>query len=127
MQYLPVNIFLRTDTDIAHNMEGNCMTGCKHCISQDIYEKHELKDENGKVWGKINEFVGYKHLCNNGHQEVYDEWHERNKDNTYEVFKKDYLPCFEPDNITEALEGMIQTAQKILDRLDEKEKEKNNP
>ena len=99
------------------------MTGCVHCIVKSLYEKHELKDENGVVYGRMSEFVGYQHLCDGGHQEEYDDWHERNKDNTYEVYKNDCLPCFKPTKISESLDKMITIAQEILDKVNNKKDE----
>ena len=101
-------------------MKGNCRTGCKHCIMKDIYEKRKFKDENGEVYATINEHVGYKHLCDGGHQKEYDEWHERNKNNTYEVYKNDSLPCYEPTEFAKATDGMIDTMNKILDKINKK-------
>lgn len=98
-------------------MKGNCMTGCKHCIMKEIYEKREFKDKNGVTYAVMNEFVDYKHLCDGGHQKEYDEWHERNKNNTYEVYKNDPLPCYEPTNFAKATESMIETMDKILDKI----------
>lgn len=98
-------------------MKGNCSTGCKHCVMKDIYEKREFKDENGEVYATMNEHVGYKHLCDGGHQKEYDEWHERNKDNTYEVYKKDFIECYEPTEFTKTLDDMINIAEKILEKV----------
>ena len=88
---------------------------------KDIYEKREFKDENGEVYATMNEHVGYKHLCDGGHQKAYDNWHERNKENTYDVYKKDYLPCYEPNWVTEKLDDMINIANEILDKLNKDE------
>lgn len=101
-------------------MKGNCY-GCIHCTVKDICEKHEFKDENGRVYATINEHVGYKHLCDGGHQKEYDEWHERNKNNTYEVYKNDYLPCYEPTEFAEKTNHMIGLMEDILNRINEKE------
>lgn len=101
-------------------MKGNCMMGCAHCAFEEIYKKVEFKDDNGEVWGKMNEFNGYRHFCNGGHQDEYDAWHERNKDNTYAVYSKDNLPCFEPDTITRILNDANELARKILDDMDSK-------
>ena len=98
------------------------MTGCKHCIVKDIYEKREFKDENGEVYATMNEFVGYKHLCDGGHQKEYDEWHERNKDNTYDVYKKDFIECYEPTEFAEATGGMIDIMNEISDKINKKSK-----
>ena len=99
------------------------MTGCVHCIVKDIYEKREFKDENGVVYGHMNEHVAYKHLCDGGHQNEYDDWHERNKENTYEVYKNDFLPCYEPTDVAENLGNMISIAEDILGKLKQKENE----
>ncbi len=95
-------------------MNGNCMTGCKHCIVKDIYKKREFKDENGDVYATMNEHAGYEHLCDGGHQKEYEKWHERNKNNTYEIYKKDFLDCFEPTEATASLNKMINLAEEIL-------------
>ena len=89
---------------------------------KDIYEKREFKDENGEVYAIINEHVGYKHLCDGGHQNEYDEWHERNKNNTYEVYKNDPLQCYEPTDFVKTTDGMIDTMNKILDKINKKSK-----
>ena len=90
------------------------MTGCKHCIVKDIYEKREFKDENGDVYAIMNEHAGYKRLCNGGHQKEYEKWHERNKNNTYKVYKEDFLDCFEPTEVAANLNEMINLAEEIL-------------
>lgn len=101
-------------------MKGNCMTGCRHCIVKDIYKPRTVKDELGNVCGTINEHVGYQHLCDGGHQKEYDEWHERNKDNTYEVYKKDCLECYDPTDVAASLNNMIELAKELLQKIDEK-------
>lgn len=101
-------------------MKGNCMTGCKHCIVKDIYEKREFKDENGIVYATMKEHAGYEHLCDSGHQKEYDEWHERNRDNVYEIYKKDFLDCFEPTEVTAKLNEVINLAEEILNAKKEK-------
>ena len=101
-------------------MKGNCMTGCRHCIVKDIYEKRKFKDENGIVYATVNEHVGYEHLCGGGHQEEYKKWHERNKDKTYEIYKKDFLDCFEPTEVTANLNKMIALSEEILNEIKEK-------
>ena len=98
-------------------MNGNCMTGCKHCIVKDIYETHEFKDENGIVYAIMNEHVGYEHLCDSEHQKEYEKWHERNKANTYEIYKNDFLDCFEPTEDTASLNEMINLAKEILNTI----------
>ena len=100
-------------------MKGNCMTGCKHCVVKDIYKKHEFKDENGVVYATMNEFVGYGWLCNGGHQEEYEKWHEKNKSNTYDIYKEDFLDCFEPTKDAETLDKMINLAKEILNSIKE--------
>ena len=101
-------------------MNGNCECGCKHCVTKEIYKRVEYTDDKGEVWGVMNEFVGYKHTCPKN-QKAYDEWHERNKDNTYEQYKHDYLPCYEPTEVAESLNKMIEISENILDRLNKKE------
>jgi hypothetical protein len=83
---------------------------------RELKERHELKDDNGNVYGVINEFVGYEHYCDKD-QAAYDAWHERNKDNTYEVYKNDYIDCFEPTEFAESLDNMISLAEEILENL----------
>lgn len=96
-------------------MKGNCELGCKHCQVRDIYKLHEFKDENGEVYGKMNEHVGYEYYCDK-EQVEWKEWHERNAKHTYEEYKTDYLPCFEPTELTERLNGMIEIAKEILNK-----------
>lgn len=91
------------------------MTGCKHCIVRDLFEKREFRDENGEVYAIMNEHVGYEHVCDGGHQKEYDKWHERNKENTYEVYKRDFIDCFEPTELAESLDKMINLANEILE------------
>lgn len=94
-------------------MKGNCMMGCKHCAYKDIYEKRELKDESGAVYGIVNEFVGREHYCSKDN-DAYKAWEERNETNTYEEYKKDVMDCFEPNEFTDSLNSMIDTANEIL-------------
>ena len=47
-----------------NHMKGNCMTGCKHCIVRDLFEKREFRDENGEVYAIMNEHVGYELVQN---------------------------------------------------------------
>lgn len=95
------------------------MTGCRHCIVKDIYETRTVKDELGNVCGAVNEHVGYQHLCDGGHHKEYYEWHKRNKNNTYEVYKNDYLECYDPTDITATLNKMIEIAEGILQKVNE--------
>lgn len=95
------------------------MTGCKHCIVKDIYKKREFKDENGDVYAIMNEHTGYEHLCDGGHQKEYEKWHKRNKNNTYEIYKNDFLDCFEPTEVTASLSKMINLAEEILNAIKE--------
>ena len=101
------------------------MTGCVHCITKSLYKKVEFKDENGEVYGHMNEHVGYQHLCDGGHQKEYDDWHERNKDNTYEVYKKDFLPCYVPNEFAKSTNKMIEIMENILQRIDEVKAKEN--
>ena len=96
---------------------------CVHCIIKDIYEKRKFTDENGEVYAVINEHVGYKHLCDGGHQEEFDAWHERNKDNTYEVYKNDFLACYDPTEFAKRTNHMIELMDQILDRINTRKNE----
>lgn len=62
----------------------------------------------------MNEHTGYEYLCDSGHQKEYENWCERNKNNTYEIYKKDFLDCFEPNEFTASLNKMINLAEEIL-------------
>lgn len=97
-------------------MEGNCMTGCRHCVKKELYKRVEYRDDNGKVWGMMNEFNGYQTLCEKN-QATLDAWRHRNADKTYEQYKTDCLPCYEPTEVAETLNGMINIANEILDKL----------
>ena len=97
-------------------MKGNCMTGCRHCIVKDIYQTVKVKDDLGNVCSAVNEHVGYQHLCDAGHQKEYIEWHERNKNNTYEVYKNDTLECYDPTDVAASLNTLIEIAEEILQK-----------
>ena len=97
----------------------NCMGSCIHSKMKDIYKPYEWKDDNGNVIGRGVEHVGYEHYCDNDPQ-AWKEWHKRNENNTYEVYKNDSLPCYEPTEFAKATDGMINTMNKILDKINKK-------
>lgn len=101
-------------------MKGNCEAGCKHCATKELYKRIEYKDENGNVFGIANEFTGYKHFCDKG-EPAYEEWHERNTKKTQRQYKKDLLPCFEPNEYVESLNNMIEISTDILNKIKRRE------
>ena len=96
------------------------MGGCKHCLVKSLYKKEKVTTDDGRVMMVLNEFIGYENYCNKD-PKAYADWHERNKDNTYEQYKHDYLPCYEPTEVAESLNKMIEISESILDRLNKKE------
>ena len=100
-------------------MEGNCMMGCLHNKTKDITKKVVEKDSNGNVIMVMNEFVGYQHFCDKC-PKAYDDWKSRNAKKTYDEYKKDTLPCFEPYDHIETLHKMKELAQDILDNINKK-------
>jgi len=91
----------------------NCMGTCRHHHIDDVYEIYD----DGFI--KMKEFKGYKHYCDINH-EGYENWHNRNKDNTYDQYKNDEMSCYEPTELTKSLDNMIDLAQKIIDNLEKK-------
>lgn len=89
------------------------MGTCKHHHMDDVYEIYD----DGFI--KMKEFKGYKHYCDIN-PEGYEDWHTRNKDNTYEQYKNDEMPCYEPTELTAQLDKCIDLAQKIIDDLEKK-------
>jgi hypothetical protein len=70
-------------------------------------------------WVKMKEFKGYRHFCDKN-PEGYEDWHNRNKNNTYDQYKLDEMSCYEPTELTKSLDNMIDLAQKIIDNLEKK-------
>lgn len=97
-------------------IKGNCMTGCVHNKYKETYIDDNVTDENGNVIIKMKVFDGYEHYCDECPKN-YKEWHERNKNNSYNVYKKDYLPCYVPNKLTKELQGMINLANEILSNI----------
>lgn len=97
----------------------NCMGSCIHHKIEDIYE---IIDDG---FIRIREFKGYKHYCDKD-QEAYDDWHKRNENNTYDQYKNDEMPCYEPTELTKSLDNMIDLAQKIVDQLEKQKENENN-
>lgn len=91
----------------------NCMGTCKHHHIDDVYEIYD----DGFI--KMKEFKGYKHYCDIN-PEGYENWHNRNKDNTYNQYKLDEMECFEPTNESAQLEKCIDAANKLLEYLENK-------
>ena len=89
------------------------MGSCRHHQMEDVYEI--VEDE----WVKMKEFKGYRHLCDKN-PEGYADWHNRNKNNTYDQYKNDEMSCYEPTEFTKSLDNMIDLAQKIIDNLEKK-------
>ena len=89
------------------------MGSCKHHQMEDVYEI--VEDE----WVKMKEFKGYRHFCDKN-PEGYADWHNRNKNNTYDQYKNDEMSCYEPTEFTKSLDNMIDLAQKIIDNLEKK-------
>ena len=80
---------------------------------KEIRETHEITTDNGKVVMRLNGFVGYEHYCDKD-PKTYTEWYERNKKNTYEVYKHDCNDCYEPTEVAESFGKMIEISKKIL-------------
>lgn len=97
--------------------KGNCMCGCKHACTRSIMKKEEVKDDSGNVIMVINEFDHYEYYCDLDSPN-YKAWHDRNANNTYEVYKKDLLECYEPDNFAEHTGRMIDLMNEILEKVD---------
>ena len=89
------------------------MGSCRHHQMEDVYEI--VEDE----WVKMKEFKGYRHFCDKN-PEGYEDWHNRNKNNTYDQYKLDEMSCYEPTELTKSLDNMIDLAQKIIDNLEKK-------
>lgn len=89
------------------------MGSCRHHQMEDVYEI--VEDE----WVKMKEFKGYRHFCDKN-PEGYADWHNRNKNNTYDQYKNDEMSCYEPTEFTKSLDNMIDLAQKIIDNLENK-------
>lgn len=89
------------------------MGSCRHHKMEDVYEI--VEDE----WVKMKEFKGYRHFCDKN-PEGYADWHNRNKNNTYDQYKNDEMSCYEPTEFTKSLDNMIDLAQKIIDNLEKK-------
>ena len=94
--------------------------GCIHSKTEDIINKVVEKDSNENVLMTLNEFAGYKHFCDKC-PKAYDEWKARNADKTYDEYKEDTLPCFEPHEITKTLHEMNELAQEILQKVEDGE------
>ena len=95
------------------------MGSCIHSKIEDIYE---IVDDG---FIRMKEFKGYKHYCDKD-QEAYEAWHKRNENNTYDQYKKDEMPCYEPTELTKSLDNMIDLAQKIVDQLEKQKENENN-
>lgn len=95
--------------------QGNCMRSCKHACVRDIMKREEIKDSNGNVFAIMNTHVGYEHYCDIDSPN-YKAWHERNKDNTYEVYKNDLLDCYEPTEDQRQLGKMLDLCNEILEK-----------
>lgn len=113
---------MERNLNIFGNMEktwnkGNCMGGCKHACTRSIMKKEEVKDDRGNVIIVINEFDHYEYYCDLGSPN-YKAWHDRNANNTYEVYKKDLLECYEPDKFAEHTGRMIDLMNEILEKVD---------
>ena len=91
----------------------NCMGTCKHHQIDDVYEIHD----DGFI--KMKEFKGYKHYCDIN-PEGFEDWHNRNKDNTYDQYKLDEMECFEPTELSAQLDKCIDAANKLLEYLENK-------
>ena len=90
----------------------HCMGGCKHYLTEDVYE---IVDVGEGI--TINAFKGYKHDCNKN-PEGYKKWWEDNaKKPSIEAYEMD---CFEPNDITKSLMEINELAQQILDKLEKK-------
>ena len=94
----------------------NCMGSCRHHKIEDVYEIVENE------WARMKEFKGYRHFCDKN-PEGYADWHNRNKNNTYEQYKNDDMPCYEPTDLSAQLEKCIDLAQELIDKLEEDKKE----
>ncbi len=89
------------------------MGSCRHHQMEDVYEI--VEDE----WVKMKEFKGYRHFCDIN-PEGYEDWHHRNKNNTYDQYKLDEMECFEPTELSAQLDKCIDAANKLLEYLENK-------
>ena len=89
------------------------MGTCKHHHIDDVYE---IYDDG---FFKLKELKGYKHYCDIN-PEGYEDWNNRNKDNTYDQYKLDEMSCYEPTELTAQLDKCIDLAQELLDKLEKK-------
>ena len=91
--------------------------GCIHSKTEDIIKKVVEKDSNGNVLMVMNEFAGFRNFCDKC-PKAYSEWNSRNADKTYDEYKEDTLPCFEPYEIVKSLHDMNELAQEILQKME---------
>ena len=89
------------------------MGSCKHHQIDDVYEIYD----DGFI--KMKDFKGYKHYCDIN-PEGYEDWHNRNKNNTYDQYKLDEMECFEPTELSAQLDKCIDAANKLLEYLENK-------
>lgn len=90
----------------------HCMGGCKHYLTEDVYERVDIGEGI-----TINEFKGYKHGCHKN-PEGYEKWREENAKKSLKEASE--MDCFEPNEITASLIKMNGLAQQILDKLEKK-------
>lgn len=95
----------------------NCMGGCAHFKTEEEYKPYEFADDDGNIFMKGSQFVGFKHYCDI-HPDVYDDWHKRNEHNV--EYKNDELECYEPTEYVRLLGEMNSTLDEILKNVKDK-------
>ena len=105
-------------------MEGNCFTGCKHNCTVWPQKKEPLVDRNGNIFAYTNGLPGDPvHVCGSGHQKEMDDWFKRNAKTTYDVYSKDALPCYEPNEHTQHLERLNSLMEDLAKAVEKNKKD----
>ena len=102
-------------------MKGcNCSGGCKHFKVREKTEQYLEKDSNGKILVEGNLFIGYEHYCD-VYPERYKKFYEENGSKpSLWVRENVNMDCYEPDEVQETLDNMLDLLNKIKESLENK-------
>lgn len=100
-------------------MKGcNCSGNCKHCYYDEMFNREEVKDDNGQVIIFHKDFVGFEWTCRK-YPERYKQFKEENGSKSSKwVMENVTMDCYEPTETQELMDDMIGMLKQLKYSLD---------
>ena len=99
-------------------MKGcNCSGNCKHCYYNEMFNREEVKDDNGQVIIIHKDFVGYEWNCKK-YPEKYKQFKEENGSKPSKwVMENVTMDCYEPTETQELMDDMIEMLKQLKNSI----------